>query len=510
MKRNPKMVVVLLAALASGTACADDFWDQGFKDGAWRTDFISDLAGTPLSPLTYDSNCLFPELLCGNSPLVGEPTSAGTSAGGPEDRYWVVSINNEPAFENLIGGSVAVTGVPGQAHPLPQSGQMWTYYPESFTVQVDTEAGEDFPRAHMIVRHMGPTNSHDEKGAGGIPFVSVGAQANRGNGDAVGVLNKPLGPHNVRFTANLFDWKNSDDSVMWAFLYAISAWPDEAGNIIQRGVFLTLKHMGEDSDYSAPDNPGHPFDWNWPIRESFFYPGVDWGFIDSEDLNSGPAAWHCGFTVPAMTEKLTDYRFNVDLQKLFECASRRGLFRTPMPESGELPIKGVHWAVEMSGADAYLWMAVHGMEMSGFKINAGLNDAWFNPVTNGQGFFITVFPNLGTASLAWFTYDTELPADDAQANLGDPGHRWLTATGPILNNQVLMDIEMTSGGLFDTPTDIKRTDPPGSDGKIILTFTSCNSGTVEYDIPSINRQGTVPIERVAGDNIALCEELSTH
>jgi len=80
MKKKTKMVAVLLAVLASGAACADNFWDQGFKDGAWRKDFISDLAGTPQSPLTYDSNCLFPELLCGNSSLVGEPTSAGTSA----------------------------------------------------------------------------------------------------------------------------------------------------------------------------------------------------------------------------------------------------------------------------------------------------------------------------------------------------------------------------------------------------------------------------------------------
>jgi hypothetical protein len=70
-----------------------------------------------------------------------------------------------------------------------------------------------------------------------------------------------------------------------------------------------------------------------------------------------------------------------------------------------------------------------------------------------------------------------------------------------------MHIEMTSGGLFDSATDIQRTDPPGSDGTITLTFTSCNSGTVEYDIPSINRQGIVPIERVAGDNISLCEAL---
>ena len=142
------------------------------------------------------------------------------------------------------------------------------------------------------------------------------------------------------------------------------------------------------------------------------------------------------------------------------------------------------------------------------RINAALNDAWYNPETDGQGFFINVFPGLGAVSLAWFTYDTEPPADDVTANLGDPAHRWITAVGPIVGNRVLMDIEMTSGGLFDTATEIQRTDPPGSDGTIVLTFTSCNSGTVEYDIPSINRHGTVPIQRVANDNIALCEVLS--
>ncbi len=146
---------------------------------------------------------------------------------------------------------------------------------------------------------------------------------------------------------------------------------------------------------------------------------------------------------------------------------------------------------------------------TGFNINAGLNDAWYNPETDGQGFFITVFPDLGAVSLAWFTYDTDRPAEDATANLGDPGHRWLTAVGPIEGNQAIMEIEMTSGGLLDTPTLIDRTDPPGSDGTIILTFTSCNSAIVEYDIPSINRQGIVPIRRVANDNIVICEALST-
>jgi len=140
-------------------------------------------------------------------------------------------------------------------------------------------------------------------------------------------------------------------------------------------------------------------------------------------------------------------------------------------------------------------------------MNSGLNDAWFNPVTEGQGFFITVFADLGFVTLAWFTYDTELPPLDATANLGDPGHRWLTAGGVFADNQAVMNIEFTSGGIFDTPTPIQRTNPPGSDGTLILTFNDCLSGTIEYDITSINAKGTVPIQRVALDNVALCETL---
>lgn len=148
-------------------------------------------------------------------------------------------------------------------------------------------------------------------------------------------------------------------------------------------------------------------------------------------------------------------------------------------------------------------------EAAPFVMNAGLNDAWFDPDTDGQGFFVTVFPDLNLVSLAWFTYDTELPPDDATANLGDPGHRWMTAAGTIDGNQAVMDITISRGGLFDTATEIQRTDPPGSDGTITLTFEDCSAGLVEYDITSIDQQGTVPIQRIVDDNISLCEALIT-
>ena len=143
-----------------------------------------------------------------------------------------------------------------------------------------------------------------------------------------------------------------------------------------------------------------------------------------------------------------------------------------------------------------------------FVMNPGLNDAWYNPLTEGQGFFITVFPDLNFVSLAWFTYDTDLPAEDETANLGWPGHRWLTAVGPIDGDTAVLNIDIATGGIFDTATEIGHTDPPGSDGTITLTFSDCASGLVEYDIPSIDRQGSVPIERVANDNITLCETLT--
>jgi cyclophilin family peptidyl-prolyl cis-trans isomerase len=139
-----------------------------------------------------------------------------------------------------------------------------------------------------------------------------------------------------------------------------------------------------------------------------------------------------------------------------------------------------------------------------FVMNAGLNDAWFNPDTNGQGFFITVFPELKFVTIAWFTYDTDLPTDDETANLGDPGHRWITAGGVIEGNRAVMDINVTSGGLFDNEREVQNTEPVGADGTITLTFDDCAVGLVEYDITSIDQQGSVPIQRVAADNEALC------
>lgn len=142
-----------------------------------------------------------------------------------------------------------------------------------------------------------------------------------------------------------------------------------------------------------------------------------------------------------------------------------------------------------------------------FRINAGLNDAWFNPDTSGQGVFFTVYPDLEMMFLAWFTYDTERPMPGATANLGEPGHRWLTAFGPYAGDVAELDVELTAGGVFDTGEPAPEQE--SGYGEILIEFADCNSATMTYDIFSPDLSGLIELQRIAGDNIAACEMLNS-
>jgi N-acetylneuraminic acid mutarotase len=140
-------------------------------------------------------------------------------------------------------------------------------------------------------------------------------------------------------------------------------------------------------------------------------------------------------------------------------------------------------------------------------INFGLSDAWYNPSTIGQGFLITVFPDIQEMFLAWFTYDTERPAEDVPAILGEPGHRWLTAQGPYHGDTANLTIYETEGGEFDAVDPPASTDPAG-DGSLTIEFADCNSALATYQITSLGISGEIPLERIALDNVPLCEALA--
>lgn len=139
-----------------------------------------------------------------------------------------------------------------------------------------------------------------------------------------------------------------------------------------------------------------------------------------------------------------------------------------------------------------------------FRINAGMSDAWFNPQTGGQGFFIIVWEGLEQIFLSWFTYDTVRPPEDATAQLGEPGHRWLTAQGTISGDTALLDIYSSSGGVFDAAEPPAVTDPVPV-GAMVIQWSDCNTATLTYEIPGAGLSGEIPLQRIVSDNVPLCE-----
>jgi len=141
-----------------------------------------------------------------------------------------------------------------------------------------------------------------------------------------------------------------------------------------------------------------------------------------------------------------------------------------------------------------------------FVINAGLNDSWFDPATNGQGFFIAVYPDSDTIVLSWLTYDTEAPAQDADAHLGDPCQRWFMAQGQFQGDLADLAVYSSGGGIFNQGTPVPMLNQIGH---MSVQFDSCNSGILTFYLPGVSASGAIPIQRVSPDNVALCEALAT-
>ena len=141
------------------------------------------------------------------------------------------------------------------------------------------------------------------------------------------------------------------------------------------------------------------------------------------------------------------------------------------------------------------------------SLNTGLSDAWYNTVTNGQGFLIMVYPESKQVFLAWFTFDTERPPENTTAIPGESGHRWLTAQGPYDGDTANLTIFKTEGGRFDAAEPAASTDPTGV-GTMTLEFADCTEGLVTYEFTSSGISGEIPIQRIVPEKITLCEALA--
>jgi len=160
-----------------------------------------------------------------------------------------------------------------------------------------------------------------------------------------------------------------------------------------------------------------------------------------------------------------------------------------------------------TGCDCILQILEPGSGM--FAMNPALTDAWFNPLHNGQGFFINLYPDLETIFIGWFTFETaDRESFEATAVIGEPYHRWLTATGDWIGTKATLDVTKTSGGVFDSGEPVVNS-ITGNYGTVTIIFHKCDSATLSYDLYGI-ASGSTPLVRVAPDNVARCESWSNY
>jgi hypothetical protein len=130
-------------------------------------------------------------------------------------------------------------------------------------------------------------------------------------------------------------------------------------------------------------------------------------------------------------------------------------------------------------------------------INAGMDGAWFDPDTAGQGFFIDAYPDPEGGNfifVSWFTYGDETAS----------GQRWLTAQGGFAGSTAEIDVFETTGGSFDDPKPINTTKV----GTMSIDFTDCSNAQLTYALPADSAEGDIAITRVIPGGQALCEEIA--
>jgi hypothetical protein len=116
-----------------------------------------------------------------------------------------------------------------------------------------------------------------------------------------------------------------------------------------------------------------------------------------------------------------------------------------------------------------------------FAINPGLGGTWFNPSTPGQGFMLEVVPSINSLAIGWFTWGT---------TAGD--HFWMSGLGPIAGDRAAVQLQRSSGGLFNDPAPVTTT----ATGTATFRFTSCTQATVTYQRADTGETGTFPIQRL--------------
>jgi hypothetical protein len=223
------------------------------------------------------------------------------------DRYWVLAVNDEPAFER---GSA---GPPNQSLPI-----------NTGIVTVE-------PLAHGVRLGL----SGDAAGSsvpGGTPFVSYGLQAGRGYGDA------SIFGHSAALLS--FD----------VTLERLSG-DGEVGDAIHFFIEVTFERGGRRTGIRSADrkmlwlflgekNAGFngSFNWNWPVVDSMWFPGNPIEFLNASDY---ARRCHADLAQIPLAQASVGriHHFDIDLEKMVECMAGASA-------DDRVLISGLHFALE--------------------------------------------------------------------------------------------------------------------------------------------------------------------
>lgn len=268
-------VVAGVVALVTPSLTSATFHDQGMTFATFRTDFTQASKGLASNPLTLDP-CIY-------SP--SDPISIHTCFYSPASypfsnswsmnvipyisNFWVMHMNAEPWPYSL-------SGPPGQSLPRANPGHGVL----GFSPINGSSIGEYFYRAHIVLNNTLSNTSLHSAYPYHIPFISFGADNNRGNGGMVGYTDNPTQHGTVEFTAKIWDmWPEAAGSGGSNFMmYAFALWGDTPRMLMINLYGQNLSWSDDSSDYIHRH-------WDWNTQESFLYPGADIVFIDIDRLD---------------------------------------------------------------------------------------------------------------------------------------------------------------------------------------------------------------------------------
>lgn len=121
-----------------------------------------------------------------------------------------------------------------------------------------------------------------------------------------------------------------------------------------------------------------------------------------------------------------------------------------------------------------------------FAMGEGVDGAWMNRATSGQGIFLDAYPDSGQLGLAWFTWTAGAPG---AARSGE--QLWLSGVGPVDGSEAEITLYESRGGEFNGPRAVDS-QPVGS---ATLSFSDCDHAQLEYTFTA-GGSGVIPLERV--------------